>query len=121
MTPQQLILAGVIVFNIVLIWILRLRPELRVATGGKVLAFVALFGLPVLTFTGGAAHHLERATSTEFCLSCHVMEPYGRSLEIDSRQHVPAFHVQNNLVPPERACYSCHTSYTMFGDLQAKL
>ena len=59
MTPQQLILAGVIVFNLVLIGVLRFKPEMRVAARGKALAFLALFVLPVLAFTGGTAHHLE--------------------------------------------------------------
>ena len=30
-------------------------------------------------------------------------------------------HFQNNLVPRERVCYTCHTDYTMYGDLSAKL
>jgi len=121
MTLQPLLLAAFIVVDIVLVVAIRLRPQIRAGTRGKVVVFLALFVLPVILFSGSTAHHLERATSTEFCLSCHVMEPYGRSLNIDSVEHLPAVHVQNHLVPPEHACYSCHTSYTMFGDLRAKL
>lgn len=121
MTPQQLLLTAFIVVNIVLVVAIRLRPQIRTATGGKAVIFLALFVLPAIVFAGSTAHHLERATSTEFCLSCHVMEPYGRSLNIDSVEHLPAVHVQNRLVPPDHACYSCHASYTMFGDLRAKL
>ena len=121
MTILQLLLVAFVVFNCILIVILRVRPEVRLATGGKALGFLALFVLPVLTLAGGTAHHLDKATSTEFCLSCHVMEPYGRSLQIDSPLHLPAVHTQNNYVPPERSCYACHTSYTMFGDVRAKL
>ena len=118
---QALILAAVIVFNILLIGVLRLRPEITAATGGKALGFLALFALPVLIFAGSTTHHLDKATTTEFCLSCHVMEPYGRSLSIDSPDHLPATHFQNNRVPTDHACYTCHTTYAMFGDVQAKL
>lgn len=121
MTTQALILAAFIAFNLGLIIVLRVRPEITAATGGKAVAFLALFVLPAMTFAGSTAHHLDKATTTEFCVSCHVMEPYGLSLEIDSLDHLPATHFQNNRVPPDRACYTCHTSYAMFGDLQAKL
>ncbi len=80
-----------------------------------------LFVLPAVIFTGSTAHHLDKATTTEFCVSCHVMTPYGRSLQIDSAGHLPANHFQNNRVPINQACYTCHTTYAMFGDLQAKV
>ena len=54
-------------------------------------------------------------------MSCHVMEPYGRSLAIDSVDHLPANHFQNGRVDKEQACFVCHTNYSMFGDVQAKL
>ena len=66
----------------------------------------------------GFALHLEHAKSTEFCVSCHVMEPYGTSLHFDDLDYLPASHFQNNLVPREKACYTCHTQYTMFGDVR---
>ncbi|MEI9815368.1 MAG: hypothetical protein WDO18_23165 [Acidobacteriota bacterium] len=49
------------------------------------------------------------------------MEDYGRSLYIDDPSYVPAQHYQNALVPRDHACYTCHTQYTMFGTVQAKL
>ena len=121
MSTQAAILAAFIGFNLALIVVLRLRPEITAATGGKALAFLALFVLPAMTFAGSTAHHLDQATTTQFCVSCHVMEPYGRSLDIDSVDHLPAHHFQNHRVPPDQACYTCHTTYAMFGDLQAKL
>ena len=97
------------------------RAELTRVRGGKVLAFVALFILPVLAVWGGFSEHMERAQSTRFCLSCHVMEDYGRSLYIDDPSYVPARHFQNNFVPRDRACYTCHTDYTMFGGVKSKM
>ncbi|MDA8019004.1 MAG: NapC/NirT family cytochrome c [Thermoanaerobaculia bacterium] len=96
-------------------------PSLVTRRSGKVLAFVALFLLPSLITGMGFVLHLEHAKSTDFCLSCHVMEPYGTSLHFDDLSYLVADHYQNNLVPREQACYTCHTQYTMFGDVQAKL
>jgi cytochrome c-type protein NapC len=97
-----------------------MRPELTRARGGKMLAFVSLCILPVLAVWVGVNEHLERSTSTQFCLSCHVMTDFGRSLYVDDRSYIPARHFQNNFVPREHACFTCHTDYTLFGDYQAK-
>ena len=100
--------------------LMALRPELTRARGGKILAFVALCILPVLAVWAGANEHLERSTSTQFCLSCHVMGDFGRSLYVDDKSYLPAAHFQNNFVPRDHACFTCHTDYTMFGDYKAK-
>jgi cytochrome c-type protein NapC len=97
------------------------RAELTRARGGKILAFIALFILPVLAVWTGYSQQMERSESTRFCLSCHVMAEYGRSLYVDDPSYIPARHFQNRLVPRDRACYTCHTNYTMFGDVKAKL
>lgn len=96
------------------------RADLTRAPGGKVIAFFALFILPCLALGTGYSRHMERAESTQFCLSCHVMSDYGRSLYIDDPSYIPAVHFQNHLVPPNAACYTCHTDYTMFGGVHSK-
>jgi hypothetical protein len=96
------------------------RVELTRSREGKILAFVALFGLPVMAAWTGFSEHMDRAQSTQFCLSCHVMGDYGRSLYIDDPSYVPARHFQNNRIPRDRACYTCHTEYSMFGGVKAK-
>ena len=110
-----------IALSVVLIGLLLRRPSLTDVQGGKVLAFVAFFILPIVATTLGASIHLERSTTTQFCLSCHVMEKHGKSLHIDDPTYLPAAHFQNNRIPKEHACYTCHTDYTVFGDLNAKL
>jgi len=97
------------------------RAELTRVRGGKVLAFVALFLLPAMTVGLGFSEHMERATSTRFCLSCHIMSDFGRGLYVDDPSYIPARHFQNNLVPRDHACYACHTDYTMFGTVHNKL
>jgi cytochrome c-type protein NapC len=96
------------------------RVELTRSREGKILAFVALFALPVMAAWTGFSEHMDLAQSTRFCLSCHVMGDYGRSLYIDDPSYVPARHFQNNRIPRERACYTCHTEYSMFGGVKAK-
>src|ERR1700694_312851 len=97
------------------------RPSITHNAGGKVFAFAALLVLPVLAGIAGLSAHVEKSKETEFCLSCHVMEPYGKSLHIGARAHIPAVHFQNHLAPADRACFTCHTTYTLFGDYNAKL
>jgi nitrate/TMAO reductase-like tetraheme cytochrome c subunit len=101
--------------------IVAVRPSITSNTGGKIFAFAALLVLPLLAGMAGLSEHVEKSKQTEFCLSCHVMDPYGKSLHIDDRSHIPAVHYQNHLVPPDRACFTCHTTYTLFGDYNAKL
>jgi cytochrome c-type protein NapC len=110
-------IGAAIFIALVAIW----RPSLAMQGGGRVYGFVALFILPALAALGGLSAHVEHSKTTGFCLSCHVMEPYGQSLHIDDPQHLPALHWQNGNVPRDAACYACHTDYTLYGDLHAKL
>jgi nitrate/TMAO reductase-like tetraheme cytochrome c subunit len=97
------------------------RPSSTHGRSGKILAFVGIFALPVLVMAFGTEEHMEQSKRTEFCLSCHVMEDYGKSLKVDDNEFVPAAHFQNNRIPREMACYTCHTQYTMYGDFASKM
>jgi len=115
------VLVAVVLTAIALIALVVLRPSLTAARGGKILAFLAFLVLPILATAMGLSAHIEHSKTTEFCLSCHVMEPYGRSLHVDDAAWLPAQHFQNNRIPRDHACFTCHTNYTMFGDAKAKL
>lgn len=104
-----------------LVALLLARPSITHSRGGKVLAFVTLFILPVLSATMGTAEHIEHSKRTEFCLSCHIMHDYGRSLRVDDPSYLAAAHFQNNRVPRDQACYTCHTNYAMYGGLRSKV
>ena len=98
------------------------RPAITVPRGGKILAFLGLFIFPVLAGMLGFENHFERSKETRFCLSCHVMEPYGKSLYVDDKAYIPAAHFQNSRVPRDEACYTCHTDYTLYtGGIKAKI
>jgi cytochrome c-type protein NapC len=105
----------------VLIAVLVFRPSLTTSQGGKILAFFVLFLLPLICLGMGTNYHIERSKQTQFCLSCHEMEPYGKSLMVDDPAHLTAAHFQNHRVPADEACFTCHTTYAMFGDIRAKM
>jgi len=95
---------AVLIITIVVIAIVVLAPGVTASRGGKSLAFVALFIFPILAVALGYQHHMDRSRETSFCLSCHLMEPYGRSLHVDDATWIPASHYQNNRVPRDEAC-----------------
>jgi nitrate/TMAO reductase-like tetraheme cytochrome c subunit len=111
----------IVAVTVAMIGLLVARPGLAAQRGGKAMAFIPFFILPVLVTWFGTNAHMERAKETKFCLGCHVMEPYGKSLHVDDQSWVPAAHFQNNRIPRDAACFTCHTTYTMFGDYAAKL
>jgi cytochrome c-type protein NapC len=80
-----------------------------------------MFCLPIFCGLLGVSKEMARSKSTTFCLSCHTMDGYGKSLYVDDPTHLPASHFQNHRVPVDEACYSCHTDYAMFGGLKVKL
>src|ERR1700733_12872464 len=69
----------------------------------------------------GYVSHMQGSEQTKFCISCHSMENYGKSLYVDNPNYIPAQHFQNHRVPPDMACYACHTDYTIYGPLKDKL
>ena len=104
-----------------LVLVMLLFPGVTRPRGGKILAFFPLFLLPVVASGLGGWTHLEKSKRTEFCLSCHVMSDHGKSLYVDDSKFVPAVHFQNHRIPADEACFTCHTNYTMYGDLTAKM
>jgi cytochrome c-type protein NapC len=115
------VLFGLIGASILLTLVVVIRPSITASREGKIVAFLALFIVPLVALGVGASEHMERSEKTQFCLSCHIMEPYGRTLYVDDPSYIPAAHFQNHRVPADKACYTCHTDYAMFGTIQAKL
>jgi len=90
-------------------------------TVGRVVLLVGLLALPLLLSVANFSYGFHQSSRTTFCLSCHEMQDHGKSLFVDSKQALAAFHYQNRLVDRETVCYSCHKDYAMFGDVKAKL
>lgn len=115
------LIIALVLISIALIGVLVARPGVTATQGGKVMAFLVLFLLPILCTGLGVSNELERSKTTKFCLSCHIMEPYGQSLRVDDPTYLAAAHFQNHRVPADEACYTCHTHYAMFGSMKAKM
>jgi cytochrome c-type protein NapC len=115
------LLIGQIVVSIALASIFLFRPSVTSGAAWKIVAFIGLCVLPAMCIVGGMDTHVQRSEQTSFCISCHVMVPYGQSLYIDDPAHIPAQHFQNHRVPADMACISCHADYTLYGPLYDKL
>jgi len=115
------ILIALIALAIALAALFLIRPSVTAGATGKILAFIGLFILPVLCVSAGMSEQMQRSEQTRFCISCHAMEPYGRSLYVDDPNYIPAQHFQNHRVPADQACYACHADYTIYGPLKDKL
>jgi cytochrome c-type protein NapC len=118
-TPAAL---TVLLFAVTILFLLMLvlRPGFTATRDGKILAFIGIFLLPAICSSIGFSEHMERSKQTQFCLSCHIMEPYGRSLYVDDPHYLAAAHFQNHRVPADEACYTCHTDYALYGGIRAK-
>ncbi len=120
MLPAPLIVALVAGLGIVTLLFLGAR-SLAGQTVGRIVLLVGLVALPLLLSVGNISYGFHQSSTTTFCLSCHEMKDYGKSLFVDSRQALSAVHYQNRFVDRETVCYSCHKDYAMFGDVTAKL
>ncbi|SRR6266700_1178892 len=117
-----IVVFAVLLITLVIACVVVVRPGITVARGGKMLAFLGFFILPVFTGLLCFENHVERSKQTQFCLSCHIMEPYGRSLRVDDASYIPAAHFQNNRVLRDEACYTCHADYTLYtGGIKSKI
>jgi cytochrome c-type protein NapC len=115
------ILYAQITLTIVLALVFLIRPSVTAGTSGKIIAFIGLCVLPALCIVAGMNTHMQRSETTTFCISCHAMEGYGRSLYIDDPSFIPAAHFQNHRVPADMACFSCHADYGIYGPLKDKM
>ena len=104
MTGPTGILVALISLTIVLAAVFLFHSSITAGTTGKILAFVALCILPALCIDAGMSTHMQRSEQTRFCISCHSMENYGKSLYLDDPKYIPAQHFQNHRVPPQMAC-----------------
>jgi|SRR5688572_11096346 len=121
MLPSLHLLYAQIGFAALLLALILLRPEIFRSLEGKVFGLAALFLIPAFALYGGVSEHVERSGTTSACLSCHAMSEYGTSLhaKTEDSTSLAATHFENHLIPPERACVSCHTTYGLSGDLRS--
>lgn len=88
---------------------------------GRWLLLFALAIVPLVLSGATLTVGMHESTRTSFCMGCHEMEPYGKSLFVDKPEALSAMHYQKRLVDRDSACFTCHTDYAMFGNAKAKL
>src|ERR1035438_1329691 len=115
------VLVALVVLTIMLAGVFLVRPSITAGATGKILAFIGLCVLPALCIGTGMSFHMQRSQQTAYCISCHSMESHGQSLHVLNEDYIPAQHFQNHLVPPDKACYTCHTDYTIYGPWKSRL
>jgi cytochrome c nitrite reductase small subunit len=75
---------------------------------------------PLLITGVGTILVFERAERVEFCASCHVtMKVFVDDMKNPKSDSLAALHFKNRYIPDDQ-CYSCHTSYGLFGTVEAK-
>lgn len=112
---------AVLAITTIVVALVVLRPGLTAVRGGKILAFFGFLIFPVVASMLGFESHIERSKETSFCLGCHIMAPYGKSLYVDDPSYIPAAHFQNARVLRDQACYTCHTDYSLYGGFKSKI
>ncbi len=77
--------------------------------------------VPSLSTMFGTLLVFQRAEQVEFCGSCHkAMQTYVDDMRNPNSESLAAVHFRNRYIPRNQ-CYTCHTSFGMFGTFQAKL
>lgn len=72
------------------------------------------------TYLSLSVYHLNRSKSVEFCGSCHSMELHIRDVASEASKSLAGKHAQRFWVNKD-PCYTCHTDYTLFGPVKAKM
>jgi len=79
-----------------------------------------VFLLPAMSVSFGTLLVFQRAEKNEFCASCHLtMQVYLDDMLAPDSESMAAIHYKNRYIPKNQ-CYDCHTSYGLFGTLEAK-
>lgn len=77
--------------------------------------------VPSISTMFGTLLVFERAERVEFCGSCHeAMQIYVDDMRNPDSQSLAAVHYRNRYIPRNQ-CYTCHTSFGLFGTIQAKV
>lgn len=85
------------------------------------LLIVGVAVVPSISLAFGTVLVFEKAERVEFCASCHLaMQPYVDDMKNPKSESLAALHYKNSFISANQ-CYTCHTSYGIFGTVEAKL
>jgi cytochrome c nitrite reductase small subunit len=116
------VLAGVLVVGIILVIYSLIRY--RGLTAGPLSWGILISGtaiVPLLSLSFGTVLVFEKAERVDFCASCHrAMQSYVDDMKNSKSESLAALHYKNSYISSNQ-CYTCHTSYGIFGTVEAKL
>lgn len=85
-----------------------------------VLLIIGAVGIPLFISGVGTILVFEKAERVEFCASCHLtMKAFVDDMRNPQSKSLAALHYKNRYIPDDQ-CYACHTSYGLFGTVEAK-
>jgi cytochrome c nitrite reductase small subunit len=115
-------LTAILIFGIALLLFSLLRYRGRTPSlAAWSLLFLGVVILPFVSTMFGTLLVFARGETVEFCGSCHgAMQPYVDDMRDPNSQSLAALHFKNGYIPRSQ-CYTCHTSFGMFGTLEAKI
>jgi nitrate/TMAO reductase-like tetraheme cytochrome c subunit len=88
---------------------------------GRGLLLVGVVLLPSFCVGTGMLLALSRASRVEFCGSCHeAIGPYVADMTDPTVTGLAGLHFRYRYIPSNQ-CYECHTSYGLFGSVEAKV
>lgn len=97
-----------------------LRPKRHTDTATRWLLLIAFLILSPLAYALSFGLAVNGSKPVAFCNSCHVMNAYVDDLENPDSEHLAALHFQYRWIA-DHQCYTCHSDYGLFGDVEAKL
>jgi nitrate/TMAO reductase-like tetraheme cytochrome c subunit len=117
------ILTWVVMISLAVIVVALIRARRGRLTGptGKALLLSGVVLLPSFSVGTGMLLVFERAERVEFCGSCHhAMGEFVAEMQNPDGSSLASVHFGNQYIPSHQ-CYQCHTSYGLFGTMQAKI
>lgn len=67
-----------------------------------------------------SVHHLNQSKEVAFCASCHEMDLHVKDVTHRKSRSLASKHMRRSWIN-DHPCYTCHTNYTLFGPVEAKL
>jgi cytochrome c nitrite reductase small subunit len=115
-------LVAILVFGtaLILFSLFRYRGRIEGTLSWTVL-MAGVLVVPSVSTMFGTLLVFQRAESVEFCGSCHhAMQAYVDDMKAPESESLAAVHYRNRYIPRNQ-CYTCHTSFGLFGTVQAKI
>jgi cytochrome c nitrite reductase small subunit len=114
-------LTGLMMLGIVILLYSMVRYRGRLT--GAVATTLAVAGVVIIPIAAsglGTVLVFERAEKVEFCASCHLtMQTFVNDMTNAKSESLAAVHYKNRYISDDQ-CYVCHTSYGIFGTVEAK-